>query len=300
MSKTVAIIGAGRVGSSVGLLLARAGYDIGFVLTRSIASASIAAGFIGAGEPTTSVAAAVAGADIVLITTPDRTIKEVCNAAAQSGRLRPGTVVVHMSGAHSLDLLDTAKESGAFRAVIHPLQSVASKQQGLQNLPGSSFRIESDPEAESTAKDLVAAIGGKELKLPKWRSDRHSAALYHAGAVAVSNYFVAVVSFGLSYFEALGADRREALNAVLPLIKGTLSNIETLGVPKALTGPIDRGDIETIRGHMDAMRQRTPDLLPLYRELALRTIAVARDKGSINEDTVTEISKLVKKGEEPS
>jgi len=294
MNKTVAIIGAGRVGGSVGCLLSKARYRITSVMTRSIASASIAASFIGAGKPTTNLQAAVAGAEIVFITTPDRVIREVCQAAARGGGLMPGAVVIHMSGAHTLDLLDAARSAGAYRAVLHPLQSVPSKQQGVQNLPGSWYRVEADPEAEGIARDLVAALGGTELKLPRWRSDRGSAALYHAGAVAVSNYFVAVVDFGLQFYEALGADRREALTAVLPLIRGTLDNIETLGIPRALTGPIDRGDGETVRGHLDAMRQRAPELIPLYRELARQTIAVARHKGSINEVTSEDLLNLVK------
>jgi predicted short-subunit dehydrogenase-like oxidoreductase (DUF2520 family) len=293
MKKSVAIIGAGSVGSSVGCLLSRAGYRITSVMTPSIASASMAAGFIGAGEPTTNLKTAVSGAEIVFITTPDRVIKEVCQAAAKGGGLMPGAVVVHMSGAHTLDLLDAARAAGAYRAVLHPLQSVPNRQRGLQNLPGSSFRVEADPEAEGVAKELVTALGGNELKLPKWRPDRHSAALYHAGAVAVSNYFVAVVAFGLQFYEALGADRREALKAVLPLIRGTLDNIETIGVPRALTGPIERGDIETIRGHLDAMRQRAPGLLPLYRALARQTVAVARDKGSIVKGTEEKILELL-------
>ena len=294
MNKTVAIIGAGRVGGSVGYLLSKAGYRITSVMTRSIASASIAASFIGAGKPTTNQQAAVAGAEIVFITTPDRVIREVCQAAARGGGLMPGAAVIHMSGAHTLDLLDAARSAGAYRAVLHPLQSVPSRQQGIQNLPGSWYRVEADPEAEGIARELVAALGGIELKLPQWRSDRSSAALYHAGAVAVSNYFVAVVAFGLQFYEALGADRHEALTAVLPLIRGTLDNIETLGIPRALTGPIDRGDIETVRGHLDAMRQRAPELIPLYRELARQTIAVARYKGSINEGTSEDLLNLVK------
>src|SRR5512143_2502669 len=156
-NKTVAIIGAGRVGSSVGCLLSKAGYRITSVVTRSIASASIAAGFIGAGEPATDVNTAVSGAEIVLITTPDGAIREVCQAAARGGNLMPGAVVIHMSGAHTLDLLDAARSAGAYRAVLHPLQSVPSRQQGLQNLPGSSYRVEADPEAEGVAKALVAA-----------------------------------------------------------------------------------------------------------------------------------------------
>src|SRR3990172_13192268 len=114
----------------------------------------------------------------------------------------------------------------------------------------SYFRIEADPEARKTAEELVKALGGVELSMPKWRSDRYSAALYHAGAVVVSNFFVALIDYGLKFYEALGADKQEALKAVLPLIRGTLANIETAGIPDALTGPVMRGDVQTLRSHL--------------------------------------------------
>jgi predicted short-subunit dehydrogenase-like oxidoreductase (DUF2520 family) len=198
-----------------------------------------------------------------------------------------------MSGAHSLGLLDAANSSGADRAVLHPLQSLASKEQGIRTLPGSYFRIEADEPAQAVAREIVKALGGIELVMPKWSSDKESAALYHAGAVAVSNYFVALVDYGLKFYEALGADKQEALKAVLPLIKGTLHNIETLGIPDALTGPIMRGDTETVQDHLAAMRKRTPELVSLYKELAKQTVSVARDRGSITKDTARELRDIV-------
>ncbi len=292
--KTVAIVGAGPVGSSVGYLLARAGYSILSVVSRTRASADEAAAFIGAGAPTTDAARAVSGADIVLIATPDRVIKDVCEYVSAGGMLKAGSLVAHLSGAHSLHLLDAAKASGAYRAVVHPLQSVPGREQGIKNLPGSYFRIEADPEARETAKDIVKALGGVELVMPKWRPDKHSAALYHAGAVTVSNFFVALINYGLKFYEALGADKREALKAVLPLIKGTLHNIETLGIPDALTGPIMRGDAQTVRDHLEAMQASAPELLGLYKELVKQTITVAQDKGSITQDTAGELLELIK------
>ena len=290
--KTVAIIGAGRVGSSVGFLLKKAGYVITAAATRARASAEKAAAFIGAGEPTTDAVRAASQASTILITTPDRVITEACKTIA--GVVKPGAVVLHMSGAHSLDLLDAVKAKGACRAVIHPLQSLASREQGIKNLPGSYFRVEADPEAMETAKDIVKALGGRELVMSKWSSDKDSTALYHAGAVAVSNYFVALVDYGLKFYEALGADKHEALKAVLPLIRGTLDNIETLGIPDALTGPIMRGDAQTVRDHLKAMQKRTPELVGLYKALARQTVAVAREKGSINLNVASELLNIVK------
>lgn len=291
--KTVAIIGAGRVGGAVGRLLAQAGYAVTAVVSRSRETAERARVFIGAGAAMTDPVKAAASADIVLIATPDGAIKNVCDSIAAGKGFRAGAVVVHMSGAQTLDLLEGAKSAGAYRAVIHPLQSIPSRELGERNIPGSYFRIETDPDASSIARQLVKALGGIELVMPKWSSDKGSAALYHAGAVAVSNFFVALVDFGLRYYQALGADRNDALKAVLPLIKGTLANIESAGIPDALTGPIMRGDVETVKGHLRAMAERAPELLPLYRELARHTVMVAQEKNSIDPQTAADIQKLM-------
>jgi predicted short-subunit dehydrogenase-like oxidoreductase (DUF2520 family) len=289
--KTVAIAGAGRVGSVVGHLLNRAGYPITAVVARTAETAAGAAEFIGAGAPATDLRKA-AGADIIFITTPDGVINKVCSGIAAE-QLKPGAIVIHMSGAHSLDLLEPAKTAGAYRAVVHPLQSIAGREQGIKNLPGSYFRVEADPEARTIAQDIVRALGGVELVMPQWRQDKYSPALYHAGAVAVSNFFVALVGYGVRFYEALGADKHEALKAVLPLITGTLRNIEAHGIPGALTGPVMRGDVKTVRDHLEAMKRRAPELLGMYRELGKQTVALAREKGSITKQTAEELLKLL-------
>ena len=292
-TKTVAIIGAGRVGSSLGFLLTRAGYTVTAVVARTEESAEKAQAFIGAGKALTDVVQAATTADVVFITTPDRAIKTVCEAIASSGGFRPGMLVVHTSGAHTLDLLASARESGAYRAVIHPLQSIPSRELGVKNIPGSYFRLEADSEALLFVRALVKALEGIELEMPGWLPDKSSPALYHAGAVAVSNFFVALVDFGLCFYQALGADKKEALKAVLPLIKGTLANIESAGIPDALTGPIVRGDVETVRDHMSAMRTRAPELLDLYRELAKHTIIIAQERRALSPDVLQALSGAV-------
>ena len=291
---TVAIIGAGRVGSSVGFLLKRAGYRITHVAARTEESARKAAAFIGTGQPTSDVVRSAINAELVFITTPDRIIQEVCEKISAARSFKSQALVIHMSGAHSLDLLDSAKDAGARRAVLHPLQSVATSEQGIKTLPGSYYRVEADPEAIDTSREIVKALGGIELVMPKWSSDKQSAALYHAGAVAVSNYFVALVHYGLAFYESLGADRHEALNAVLPLIRGTLHNIESLGIPDALTGPIMRGDVQTVHEHLAAMQHRAPALVKLYKELGRETVAVAREKESISVVAAEELLQLLK------
>ncbi len=291
--KTVAIIGAGRVGSAAGFLLGKAGYAVVAVASRTKASAKKAATFIGMGEPTTDAATAASKAEIVLITTPDRVIREVCDRIAAGG-LKAGSLVVHTSGAHTLDLLAAAAAKGAYRAVVHPLQSVPSREQGIRTLPGSYFRIEADAEAREAARAIVTSLGGIELVMPQWKSDDQSAALYHAGAVAVSNFFVALIDYGLKFYQTLGADKKEALKAVLPLIRGTLRNIEAVGIPDALTGPVMRGDIDTVRRHLEAMETKAPELAGLYKALTRQTVEVAMAKGSITRDAAGELLELVR------
>jgi predicted short-subunit dehydrogenase-like oxidoreductase (DUF2520 family) len=295
----VAIVGAGRLGGAIGRLLAQAGYRILGVACRSRRAAVAAGRFIGAGEPTTDLARAVAGADIVLITTPDREIRAASECIARGGGLRPGALVVHASGAQTRDLLAAAREAGAVRAVIHPLQSIPSREQGVLNVPGSFFRIEADPGALRRARALVRALGGRELALPRWKSDPESAALYHAGAVAASNYLVTLLDFAVRHLGALGADRRQALKALLPLAQGTLANVERLGIPQALTGPIARGDTPTVAGHLAALRSRAPELVELYRLLARQTVPLARERGGLTERGAEELLRVVREQTRP-
>jgi predicted short-subunit dehydrogenase-like oxidoreductase (DUF2520 family) len=292
--QTVAIIGAGRLGGAIGRLLSLAGYRIVAVTARTRRSAAAAAQFIGTGEPMTDVAAAARGAATVLICTPDRSIRAVCERIARGDALLANALVVHTSGANSLELLDAARVAGARRAVIHPLQSVPSRERGVANLPGSFFRIEADRGALLRVRALVRALGGRELALPHWRSDPESAAIYHAGAVAASNYLVTLLDFAVRHLQALGAERRQALKALVPLARGTLANIERLGIPAALTGPIARGDTQTVAGHVAALRQRAPELLELYAQLARRTIPLARERGGLSVRASEKMSRIVR------
>jgi predicted short-subunit dehydrogenase-like oxidoreductase (DUF2520 family) len=292
--KTVAIIGAGRLGGAFGRLLTTAGYRIVAVTARTRGAAAAAARFIGAGAAMTDVAKAAVGAAIVLITTPDRTIRAVCERIARGGSLRPGMLVAHASGAQTRELLDAAREAGAARAVIHPLQSVPSREQGVANVPGSYFRIEADSGALRRVRALVRALGGHELALPRWRSGPESAAIYHAGAVAASNFLVTLLDFAARHLQVLGADRRLALQAHLPLVRGTLANLEQLGIPQALTGPIARGDAQTVAGHVAALQQRAPELLELYLVLARQTIPLAQEQGGLTERAAEELLRIVR------
>jgi predicted short-subunit dehydrogenase-like oxidoreductase (DUF2520 family) len=292
--ETVAIVGAGRVGGALGRLLAQGGYRVVAVAGRTRRSAAAAARFIGAGEPTADAVAAARRAAIVLITVPDREIGGICERIAAAGGFRRGSLVAHASGAHTRKLLDAARDAGALRAVLHPLQAVPTRALGVANIPGSFFRTEADRGARTRVSSLVRALGGAELSLPGWAGDPQSAALYHAGAVAASNYLVTLLDFAARLLRTLGADRRQALRAVLPLVRGTLANIERLGIPGALTGPIARGDAGTVVAHVAALRERAPELLALYCLLARETVPLAREKGGLSAAGAAALLRIVR------
>ena len=285
----VAIIGAGTVGTALGCLLRQGGYSVVCVASRTLESADKARRFIGEGEAATDLATISRRANIVFITTSDSAIQEVCIKIASAGGFNPGAIVFHTCGALSSEILDAARDSGAYVASLHPLQSLANVQEAVKNLPGSYFSIEGDEVALSAARKVIAVLNGEEISLEFGKK-----ALYHAGAAVSSNFLVATVSFALELFEAAGISRKDSLHALMPLINGTVKNIETIGIPFALTGPISRGDIGIVEDHLKAISKESPGLLGLYAELGRQTVKVALEKGTLKEDAADRINSLLK------
>lgn len=286
----IAIIGAGRVGSAIGYLAQEKGYKITGVCCAHFPNAKSAARLLsnpalayeGTGEW-------LKGSDLVLITTPDAIIEEVCRETAREGYLSPGAIVAHCSGALSSSILDPAKVLGCNTGSIHPLQSCPTREQAIKVLPDSYFCIEGDEGAKAGLKALALAIGGRIIGI-----ETGDKPLYHTGAAVASNYLVALLNFAITLYEKIGIDRKNALNALAPLFKGTIENIQAIGIPDALTGPIARGDVETIRIHLIAIKEAIPGYLPLYIALGEETIRVAIAKGSITPETGQKISALFK------
>jgi predicted short-subunit dehydrogenase-like oxidoreductase (DUF2520 family) len=286
----VSIIGAGVVGTAIGYLLKERGYSIVGIASRTFASAKRAREFIGDGEASHDLGATSKKADIVFITTSDSAIEEVCIKIASERGFSPGAIVFHTCGALSSEILGSARTVGAHVASLHPLQSLADVNEAVKTLPGSFFCIEGDESALSVAREIVTALKGKEITL---KVDKKS--LYHAGASVASNFLVATVGFGLELFNAAGINRQDSLNALMPLIKGTVKNIDALGVPSALTGPIARGDSGVIEDHLKAIVKERPEMLRLYTELGRYTVKVALEKGTIKKDDAERINSLFDK-----
>lgn len=275
----VAIIGAGVLGTSLGILLRRAGYEICAMSSRNRRSAQEAAAHIGGCEVVGDPGLAAMGADLVILAVPDRAIPAVAIEVAAGGALRKGAVVTHLAGGQPSGILAGVTAAGGFRGAMHPLQSLAEVEEAVQALPRSFFFIEGDPEAVDVLRSLVIALEASPVEIGATGKP-----LYHAAAAAASNFLVALVDYAVTLMQRSGVPHEIALPALLPLIKGTVANLETVGLPDALTGPISRGDTGTVRRHLRALKQMPGDMVNLYRHLARKTVEVALRKGTLERD----------------
>ena len=282
-----AIIGAGMVGTATGHLLKKAGYEIVAIADKSAAALQRAQSYTG-GKTYRKPQEVLNEVDCILITTPDDIILSVCKDIALSPLIK-GKYVFHMSGAGGLDLLEPAKKAGAMIASIHPLQSFSSIDTAIQNIPSSYFGITADTKAKREAKTIVLALGGKPIYISSKQK-----ALYHAAACVASNYLVSLLSVVESIYQSIGISEKDAKKAYLPLIYGSLKNIELSGSIQALTGPIARGDSGTVQKHVDAINAHLPQYAFLYSSLGLVTINVAREKGTLSLKQAKIISDILK------
>ena len=286
--KKVAIIGAGKVGTAIGYLLSRQGYHIVGVASRKLSSSRKAISFIGQGTAATDPGKIAGQAGIIFITTSDEAIERVCEKLAASGSLTKGAYIFHTCGALPSNILSSAKNVGAYIGSIHPLQSLADLKEAVKRLSGSYFCIEGDKRALNVAKKIVSDLQGRYLTV---QVDRK--ALYHAGAAVVSNFLVSTIHFGLELNEAAGIKKKRALKALMPLIHGTIGNIEKIGIPAALTGPIARGDAGVVSQHLKMIAREKKEFLNLYSELGRHTVKIAEKKGTLNKQKAREILSLL-------
>ncbi len=277
-------IGAGKVATSLACALHGKGYPVVAIASRSFSSAQKLAVYIPCCQPYPDKQQVVERSDIIFITTPDDVIAQVTGELSW----RQGKSVVHCSGADSTTPLKKAISEGATAGVLHPLQTFAGIEQAKNSLAGITFCIEADDPLLTMLKWMAVALGGRWIVInPEDRT------LYHTSAVMVSNYLVTLVKLAIDLWADCGLSQEDAVRALTPLIKGTLNNIETLGLPDCLTGPISRGDTGTLKKHLDVLGNSHGEFIPAYRELGLQTISIALAKGRIDAAKAAEIQSLL-------
>ncbi len=261
----VTIIGAGRMGQGLGLALKRRGYKIALVARtpRDVTPPLM----LHQG----SRAEATAGAELVLIATPDDAIRAVAAELAAEGAIARDQVVLHLSGLLDRNALLPLEESGAACGSFHPLQSVADAATAAERLKGAYVGIEGDDRALVAAERLANTLRMIPVRIPAAAKPA-----YHAGAAFVANYTVALVGVAERLARAAGVPADIAARIYLPLLGGAVANLNALGPAASLTGAVRRGDEQTIRAHLKALsaEDRT-----LYRTVSRAAITLAREAG---------------------
>ena len=281
----VGFIGAGTVGTVLSQKLSECGYAVVAVASRSRASAAGFARAIKGCRAVSSPQEVAEAAEVIFITTPDDAIPVVASGV----RWHPGQSVIHCSGADSTAILEPARKAGARVGAFHPLQTFASSGQATASIAGSTFAVEAEEPLLSTLKEMTAALGSHWIELKA--ADR---VIYHTAAVIACNYLVTLVKLATDLWQTFDIPTPQASRALLPLLKGTINNIETIGIPRCLTGPIARGDTGTISKHLNALDKVAPSVLSTYRELGLKTIPIALAKGRINQPQAEAMTALLK------
>ncbi len=281
----ISIIGPGKVGTALGILARRAGYNVAAVGGRNAESAAQAAKTIGAGaEPMSIVEAARAG-DLVVIAVPDNAIAAVAGQLASASAVKKDAVVVHCSGALESSILAPLKESfGCAAASMHPLQTFPSVESAVEKLPGAYFFCEGDEGALESVRLFVEAVGGHYVQIHP-----QAKGLYHAAAVTACNYLVTLMDASVSLAQAGGVDRDVFLKALGPIVRATVDNVISQGPQKVLTGPVARGDVEILTRHLEAIKKLKEEYRIVYTVLGMQTVYLALQNGYIDSKTATKM-----------
>jgi len=277
-------VGAGTTGTALAVRLSQKGWSVVGVSSRTLSSAQRLARRVSDCRVCDTAQELADVAEMIFITTPDDVIAQVCSEV----RWHRGQSVLHCSGAHSVDILEPAKKRGAAVGSFHPLQTFADVDWAVANLPGSAFALEAGEPLLSTLKELTHLLNGHWVQLKP--GDK---VLYHAAAVFACNYLVTLLALALDLWKDFGVSSKEATRALLPLLRGTLNNIDNIGLPNCLTGPVARGDLHTIEKHLSALDAKDSSLLTTYKELGLQTIPIALAKGKVNEQKAEEMKTLL-------
>jgi predicted short-subunit dehydrogenase-like oxidoreductase (DUF2520 family) len=253
------VVGPGRAGGSIALALVERGFPCVAVAGRAPDAEHVVGLAARLGASRRRVEDAGAGASVVLVATPDAAISEV--AAVLAPGLEPGSLVLHLSGACTLSELDklALARPDVRLGSLHPLQSLPSIDLGATRLAGSWCAVAGPPDVER----LALTLGMRSFRV----SDEQRAR-YHAAATTASNHLVAL----LGRLEALAAGAGVPVAAFWPLVRSTLDNVEALGAARALTGPVARGDVDTVRAHLQTL---DGDERAFYRRLAAAALALS-------------------------
>ena len=282
-TRKIAVIGPGRLGQAITCLLRQQGYPISAIIGRDLGKTKEAAKFIGAELMASTDINRCAPADIIFITTADDTIASVAQQLQQI-KLRPGVLLIHCSGLHTAAILADSNPDSPLTLAMHPLQTFASAAQGSQSLPDCYFSLEGDEQGIAVGQRLVKDIGAQAFIIPA-----HSKVLYHTAACMVSNFVTTLFDSAGKILADCNPAQQIPASVLGPLLRTAVENSLTMGSETALTGPIVRGDSNTVEQHLNQLQQQQPQFVELYRNLGLQTVELAQRSQRLSDSAAQQL-----------
>jgi predicted short-subunit dehydrogenase-like oxidoreductase (DUF2520 family) len=280
----IGFIGAGRVGTALGVAFRNAGWQVTGVASRDEDRRTRFAQLVPDARAFAEPYAVLDEADLIFLTVPDDVIPE----AAATLKLYSGQGLVHTSGALPAAVLAPAMAAGTSAASFHPLVAFADYERSLAALAGATIALEGDESLLPVLAELAESIGGRPVLVA---SEGKSA--YHAAAMLAAGGLVGLLDVIVEVAAGAGLDEKAALAVYLPLARQALANAEELGVERALTGPFVRGDVSTVEGHLDALERLAPEAVALYVAIARRELAIAERCGELSREAGSDIGRLL-------
>jgi predicted short-subunit dehydrogenase-like oxidoreductase (DUF2520 family) len=283
VSERVFIVGAGQVGRGLYKALRNSGIDVLGLHGRRPSAWTTSSGAL----PST-----VANANAIIVAVRDNQIDDavagLINERQQGsrGRIASGTVVVHTSGGAEPELIPRLTEFGMSGGTFHPLIPFANADRVPDLLKHAWIGIDGDDPARATSRRLAGHLGARTLDIPAGGKS-----MYHAAAVMSSNFPVVLAAIASDVLTSLGIPERSAENAVHGLMEAAVTNLADSSAAEALTGPVVRGETETVIRHLTALRAN-PDARAVYKRLSLAALSIAAERG-VPRETIDEMQKVL-------
>lgn len=280
----IAVVASGRLGSSLAVALAEAGYYVAAVSSRQSDHREWLNSRLENAVAVENAQTAANVANVIFITAPDAMVERVCSVI----EWRSHQAVVHCAGVLPLSALESADRRGAATAGFHPLQTFPSPDSHYR-LKGVSFATEAQqPAFFDWLSTLASDLGGSSFPI-----ESSQRAAYHASGVMACGLLAGLTGVAAEMWESLGVDREEALKRLIPLLRATIDALDEKGLPDAITGPYVRGDVETIRTHIAAVNASSAEIGKAYVALAQASLHIAREQGGLSDSAFESIKSLL-------
>ncbi|MEO8626410.1 MAG: DUF2520 domain-containing protein [Candidatus Limnocylindrales bacterium] len=284
----IGFIGAGHVGTALGVAFSRAGWEVTGVASRDEDRRNQFHSLVPTARAFEDASNVLDEADLIFLTVPDDAIASVTDDL----HLYSGQALVHTSGALPASVLTPAMAAGTSKASFHPLVAFADLDRALEALHGATVALDGDESLLPLLADMAESVGARPVRLPEGGKSA-----YHAAAMMAAGGLIGLLHGIVQVAQLAGLDEKTALAVYAPLARQALANSERFGVDASLTGPFVRGDVGTVRGHLEVLRQSAPNALDLYVAVARRELVIARRRGRLTEEDAAQLEALLDEAE---